>query len=120
MVGGRHTLSAVGGARRRDGAQRSKRLWLLLGCAIILGGLVLLFAVRGVRILDLRRHLQSSQLGYEEAMIERQTLESRLARKDDLACIENAVREQLGWVMPGEERVIFIDDRADGSMGEGE
>lgn len=119
MVGGRHTLSAVGGARRRDGAQRSKRLWLLLGCAIVLGGLVFLFTVRGIRILDLRYHLQSSQLGYDEAMIERQSLENQLALKDDLTSIENAVREQLGWVMPGEERVIFID-QAEGSTGGGE
>ena len=119
MVGGRHTLSAVGVSRRRDRVQRSRRLWLLLGCVIVLGGLVLLFTVRGIRILDLSRQLQSSLLGYDEAMIEREYLEDRLALKDDLASVEDAARERLGWVMPGEERVIFVD-RTEESAGEGE
>jgi len=79
----------------------------------------LLFTVRGIRILDLRGQLQSSLLGYDEAMIERQDLENRLALKDDLASVEDAARELLGWVMPGEERVIFID-RTEESSSEGE
>ena len=109
MVGGRHTLSAVGYSRRRDGAQRSNRLWLLVGCVIVLGALISLFTVRGIRILNLRQQLQSSVLAHDESMIDRQDLEDQLALKDDLAAIEDAVREQLGWVMPGEERVIFVD-----------
>ena len=108
MVGGRHTRSAVGYSRR-GGAQRSNRLWLLLGFAVVLGALISLFTVRGVRILALRQQLQSSLLAHDEAMIERQDLENQLALKDDLAAIEDAVRERLGWVMPGEERVIFVD-----------
>jgi len=38
---------------------------------------------------------------------------------DDLNAIENAARERLGWVMPGEERVIFVD-QADEPGEEGE
>ena len=109
MIGGRHTRSVVGYSRRRDGGQRNNRLWLLLGCAVALGALISLFTVRGIRILNLRQQLQSSVLAHDEAMIDRQDLENRLALKDDLATIEDAVREQLGWVMPGEERVIFVD-----------
>jgi len=108
-VGARQTRLAVGGSRRRDRAQRSRSLWVLLCCVIVLGGLVSLFTVRGIRVLDLRHQLQSSLLGYEHAMIERQDLETQLALKDDLAAIEDAARDRLGWVMPGEVRVIFID-----------
>jgi cell division protein FtsB len=46
-------------------------------------------------------------------------LENRLALKDDLSAIEDAAREQLGWVIPGEERVIFID-RPESPASEGE
>ena len=82
-------------------------------------GLVFLFTVRGLRIQDLRQQLQSSQLGYEQALVERQDLERHLALKDNLAAIEDAAREQLGWVMPGEERVVFVDPTGD-SSNEGE
>ncbi|MCK5585617.1 hypothetical protein KAJ02_06045 [Candidatus Bipolaricaulota bacterium] len=119
MVGGRHTLLAAGYSGRRDGAQRRNRLWLLLGCAIVLGTLISLFAVRGTRILTLRQQLQSSLLIHDEAMIERLELENRLALKDDLAAIEDAVRERLGWMMPGEVRVIFVD-RTNEPASEGE
>ena len=119
MIGGRHTRSAVGYSRRRDGGQRNNRLWLPLGCVVVLSALICLFAVRGIRILNLQQQLQSSLLAHDDAMIERLDLENQLARKDDLAAIEDAVREQLGWVMPGEERVIFVDrTKEPGSEGE--
>jgi cell division protein FtsB len=86
---------------------------------MVLGSLISLFALRGVRIHTLRHQFESSQLGYGEAMAERQVLESQLALKDNLAAIEDAAREKLGWVLPGEERVIFIDP-AGRSAGEGE
>lgn len=119
MRRGGRTRSAVGLSRRRDRTGRSRRLWVLLCCATVLGGLIFLFTVRGIRIRDLRHQLQSSLLGYEEVLIERQDLESQLALKDDLASIENAARERLGWVKPGEERVIFVD-RTEESSGGGE
>lgn len=119
MVGGRHTRSAVGYSGRRDGAQHSNTFWLLLGCAVVLGALISLFTVRGIRILNLRQQLQCSLLAHDEAMIDRQELDIRLALKDDLGAIEDAAREQLGWMMPGEERVIFVD-RARESASEGE
>ena len=119
MIGGRHTRPAVGISRRRDRAKRSTRLWLLLGGVVVLGALISLFTVRGIHILDLRHQLHSCLLGYDEAMVERQDLEHQLALRDDLAAIEDAARELLGWVMPGEERVIFVD-RTEESAGEGE
>jgi cell division protein FtsB len=94
-------------------------LWLLVASVVILGSLISLFALRGVRIHTLRHQLEASQLGYDEAMAERQVLEDQLALKDNIDAIEDAAREKLGWVLPGEERVIFIDP-AGSSEGEGE
>ena len=119
MVGGRHARSAVGSSHRRNRAQHSRSRWILLGCAIALGMLVFLFTSRGMRIRNLRHQMASSQVAYEQAWIERENLENHLALQDDLSAIEDAVRTKLGWVMPGEERVIFIK-RAEDSSGEGE
>jgi len=117
MTGGRHTRSAVGYSRRRDGAQRSNGFWLLLGCVVVLAALISLFMIRGISILTLRQQLQSSLLAHDEAMIDRQELERRLALKDNLVTIEDAAREQLGWVMPGEERVIFVGQTEESEEG---
>jgi len=119
MVGGRRTHPAAGYSRRLDGAQRSNRLWLLVGCVIVLGALISLFTVRGIRVITLRQQLESSLLAHNEAMIEQQDLENQLALKDDLDAVERAARERLGWVMLGEERVIFVD-RTGESAEEGE
>ncbi|MBE0635315.1 septum formation initiator family protein [Candidatus Bipolaricaulota bacterium] len=91
----------------------------MLCCLLILGALVSPFILRGLRIRDLRQQLATSQVGYEQAWIDRAELEIRLASKDDLSAIEDAARRQLGWVMPGEERVIFIE-RTEESSGGGE
>ncbi|TFH10422.1 MAG: hypothetical protein E4H08_03715 [Candidatus Atribacteria bacterium] len=109
MGGGWHTLAAAGGSRRRGSAQRSRRLWLFIACIAALCALLSLFTYRGFRIQGLRRALAAADFGYTEAMITRQDLEYHLALKDDLSAIEDAAREQLGWVLPGEERVVFVD-----------
>lgn len=119
MVGGRHSRSAVGDTHRRNRAQQSRFRWILLSCAIVLGVLVFLFTSRGLSIRNLRHQLLSSQVAYEQAWIERENLENHLALQDDLSAIEDAARTKLGWVMPGEERVIFIQ-RTEDSSGEGE
>ena len=118
-MGGRHTRSAVGGSHRRNREQHSKGPWILLCCLLVLGGLASLFIVRGLHIRDLRQQLTTSQLDYQQAWIDRDKLEDRLASKDDLSVIERAARQQLGWVLPGEERVIFVK-RSDESSSEGE
>ena len=109
MGGGWHTRTAAGGSSCRRNAQRRRRPWLLVVGSIALCALLSLFIVRGVRIHGLRQALFSAHEGTKEAMIERQDLEHQLALKDDLTAIEDAAREQLGWVLPGEERVFFVD-----------
>jgi cell division protein FtsB len=119
MVGGRHARSAGEYSHRRKRAQRSRSRWILLGCAMVVGGSLLLFTTRGLRIRDLRQQMASSQIAYKQAWIERENLEAQRASQDDLSAIEDAARSQLGWVLPGEERVIFIN-RAEDSSSEGE
>lgn len=119
MFGGRHTRPAVGYSGGRDGVKHGNGRWLLLSCVVVLGALVALFTIRGIRISNLRRQLQASQIAYDEAIIEHMELERELALADDFGAIEDAVREHLGWLKFGEERVIFVD-RADQSGSEGE
>ena len=119
MIGGRHARLAGEYSHRRKRAQPSRSRWILLSCVLVVGGLLFLFTTRGLRIRGLRNQMASSQIAYEQAWIERENLEAQLASQDDLSAIEEAVRIQLGWVLPGEERVIFIN-QAEDSSGEGE
>ena len=118
MSGGRHTRSTVGVSYRRQHAQRSRRpWWILLCCALAFGALAALFIVRGLDIHTLHRQLAQSHVAYEQAWVDRVDLESRLASKDNLSAIEDAARQLLGWVMPGEERVIFVNREGEVSGG---
>ena len=121
MVGERHARFVGDAGQRSKRAQQSNSRirWLLLCCAIVLGTLVFLFTTRALRIRGLRHQLASSQVGLEQALIDREDLEARLAEQDDLAAIEEAAREQLGWVRPGEERIIFVYE-SDDSTNEGD
>ncbi len=119
MIGGRHARSAVADTHRRKRMQHPSVRWILLCCALTVCGLTTLFTVRGLQIQRLRHQLEASQEAIEQAWIDRENLEAQLALKDDLPTIEEAARRQLGWVLPGEQRVIFIDP-ADESPGEGE
>jgi len=109
MAGGRGARTAVGISRRRDRDRRDMYRWFLIAGVAILGGLVSLYTVRGFQISNLRQQLQASALAYDQAIIERQDLQNQLELTDDLTAIEEAVRERLGWVRLGEERVIFIE-----------
>ena len=117
MSGGRHTRSTVGASYRRQHTQRSRRPWILLCCALVFGALASLFIVRSLDIRALRRQLAQSHVAYEQAWIDRAQLETRLASKDDLSAIEDAARQLLGWAMPGEERVIFVNRGGEASGG---
>jgi hypothetical protein len=118
MVGGRNTRLGVGTARRSRRTQSTRTRWLVFGCVLMLGALISLFSLRGARILDLRQHIRTSLADYDTAMVEHEDLQAQLARKDNLTAIEDAARRLLGWVKPGEERVVFVDRTA--ASGEGE
>jgi cell division protein FtsB len=87
----------------------------MVGAIAVVVGVVSLFSVRGIKILELSHQLQSSLLARDEALIERDALEGQLALKDDLATIEDVARAELGWILPGEVRVVFVDPSATNS-----
>ena len=108
MMGGRRRRPTHH-APRRSG--RFHRTALFAVGATALGGLVLaLFVIHALEIRSLRRDLEALHAAQEAAMIEQAALRERLAEKDDLAAIEAEARERLGWVMRGEEKVIFIGE----------
>ena len=107
MDGGWHNRSSVRRARRTERSLSRLRLAAILVVAVAIGGLTSLFAIRGARIVALRHHLQATAVSQREALLEQQALRDRLAQKDDLTAIEDAARERLGWLLPGEIRVVF-------------
>lgn len=108
MGGRRHIRSAVRFAQRGRMASRRSR-WTVAGAILVVLAFASAFAVRGLRILELRRQLQSSFLARDEALIQRENLEAQLALKDNLDTIEDMARSELGWILPGEVRVVFVD-----------
>ncbi len=108
MMGGRRRQSTYHAPRRFG---RVHRTTLFVVGATVLGGLVLsLFIIQALEIRSLRRDLAALHAAQEAALIEQAALRERLAEKDDLAAIEAEARERLGWVMRGEEKVIFIGE----------
>lgn len=103
----------MAGEWRRRTQRRSKsvpgRVWVALGGFVVLVALITLFSVRGVRIRGLQGRLEGAEQAYQVAVALRVELEQRLAQRDDLSVIEDAARRQLGWILPGEIRAIFVD-----------
>jgi len=109
MVGGRrHTRVVVGSVRRRQEKSRHV-IWLMVGALVVAVAVGTVFTVRGVRILQLRHRLEVSLLAREQALSERDVLEHQLSLSNDLTAIEDVARSELGWILPGEVRVVFID-----------
>ncbi len=110
-------MGMLGGRRRRSlhrGAAFSKRIHrtiLYLVAFSALGCLVLsLFILQALEVRSLRRELQDLHAAQQRALTEQAALRERLLEKDDPQAIEEEAREQLGWVLRGEEKVIFIGE----------
>jgi cell division protein FtsB len=61
-----------------------------------------------LEIRSLRRELAALHAAEQAALFEQAVLRERLAEADDLGAVEEAARERLGWVLPGEEKVVFV------------
>jgi cell division protein FtsB len=108
MMGGRKRRSLHRGAAA---PKRIRRTGLYLAVFSVLGCLVVsLLILQALEIRSLRRGLQDLQAAQHEALIEQAALRERLAEKDDPEAVEEEARERLGWVLPGEEKVIFIGE----------
>jgi len=108
MIGGRMRRSFD---RSSPASKRINRTILYVAGLFACGCLVLaLFVLQALEIQSLRRDLRDLQTAQQQAGIAQAKLRERLAEKDDPEAIEAEARERLGWVMRGEERVIFVDE----------
>jgi cell division protein FtsB len=108
MVGGGRARSRSGAYLRRPSEPRVRSGWRIIGAFLLLAAVVSLFSYRGARIVSLRRELLATITAQEQAIEQRAALESRLAQRSDPSVIEDEARRQLGWILPGEERVVFL------------
>ena len=69
-----------------------------------------MFVLRGARIARLRTEIASLERRQEAALAEKILLEEQLAAASDPEAIEALARLWLGWVLPGEEKAIFIQE----------
>ena len=83
---------------------RSIAVVLVVAAALV----ATLFALRGARIARLRAEIAALEARHAAASAERILLEEQLAAASDPETIEALARLWLGWVMPGEEKAIFI------------
>ena len=93
------------------GFRLDRRLFLAL---VLVGGAALLLSLFIGRQLEIA-HLQQELAGLRQAEAvassEQATLRERLASADDPAAVESLARQRLGLVMPGEEKVIFVEEQ---------
>lgn len=100
--------------------QRGDRLWTRLRPsrgfvfgAGVLGAVSLLAGLFIGRQLEIERRLEELDrltTGQAVALEDQSALRDRLERRDDLETIETLARERLGLVLPGEEKVIFVEE----------
>jgi cell division protein FtsB len=86
----------------------SPLVWLaVLGTAL----LVSLYLVRFATICHLKQDLARISHEQRSALVAQEELRDRLEQKDNPEAIEGLARRLLGLVMPGEEKVIFIEGK---------
>lgn len=80
---------------------------------VILGAclLVSLYLVRFATIAHLRQDVSHLAQQERQALVAQEEWRDRLDQKDNPEAIEDLARRLLGLVMPGEEKVIFIEGK---------
>ena len=96
--------------RSRAGFLINRRLVFAIGIFVAAGLLLFLFLGRHFQIRKLRLDLASLDTAHATALEDQDALRDRLASADDAGTIEALARERLGLVMPGEEKVIFLEE----------
>lgn len=89
--------------------QRS-RIVVLAAVVTVASLLLILFLSRQLEIAGRRRSIDEILRSAAAAATEQEALRDRLASSNDSDLIEQQARERLGMVMPGEEKIIFIEE----------
>jgi cell division protein FtsB len=96
---------------RRFARLRLSRSAVVALTIVALGGLLLaLFVGRQAEIARRHRTLRELEATRASALQEQDRLRARLAEANDDGAVEALARERLGLVMPGEEKVIFVEE----------
>ena len=96
--------------RRRARFRLDRRIVLALAVAAVVCLVLTLFVGRQLEIGRRRRSLLDLGQARVAASTEQSDLRQQLGMADDLEIIEMLARERLGLVMPGEEKVIFVQE----------
>lgn len=89
--------------------QRS-RIVVLAAVVTVASLLLILFLSRQLEIAGRWRSIDEILRSAAAAATEQEALRDRLASSNDSDLIEQQARERLGMVMPGEEKIIFIEE----------
>jgi cell division protein FtsB len=87
-----------------------RRVVLTLAVAAAVCLILTLFVGRQLEIGRRRRSLLDLEQAQASASTEQTALREQLGMADDLETLEMLARERLGLVMPGEEKVIFVQE----------
>lgn len=96
--------------RLRARVHPNRRLVLAVIVVAVACLVLIVFVGRQLEIGRRRHRLLGLERAQAEASMEQDALRQRLALADDLETIEMLARERLGLVMPGEEKVIFVEE----------
>ena len=105
----------LGGRKRRlprrgvAAPQRHRQTVLrIVAFSLLCCGVLVLFTLQAFEVRRLRRDLDDLNVAQAGALGEQAALRERLGQKDNPQAIEDEARERLGWVMRGEEKVVFV------------
>ena len=87
-----------------------RRTLVIVAISAAVAFLIATFAGRQLEIAHLHRTLRELDAAYARTLERHDVLEARLAEQDDSEALEAVAREKLGLVMPGEEKVIFVEE----------
>ncbi|MBE3584296.1 MAG: septum formation initiator family protein [Limnochordaceae bacterium] len=116
---GQRGRSQIGPSRPRstrwgqaDRARQARRRARGLVRALIGGLVVFIAGAYGLaywHLVQIRRQIEATRMQYERIALEREKLRQEVQRWQDPQVIEEAAREQLGLVMPGEQRFVVAE-----------
>ena len=98
------------GDRIRASLRPRRGLILIASVLVVATLLSILFVGRQMEIASRRATLEELEQERILALEAQVALRDRLAQRDDLEAIEAVAREKLGLVLPGEEKVVFVEE----------
>jgi len=90
--------------------RRSPQTWLALAAIATICFIAFVFISRQVEIARRNRRIGDLTSAHVIALDEQSALREQLASADDLDAIELEARKRLGLVLPGEVKIVFVEE----------